>query len=414
MDTKIFSSIKNSAFADNSSPEIRSILQLGLTELISGNFPKAVDLSDDIIKKDYNSSEGWGLKALSQGYLFDYGDNLFYLKSSLQSIEEFKSKSSLDVQDKLNIEALFTITVLNRTIALVNDRIGEVISLRRQAQMEKVKATVAKFSALISAYTGSQSKSDVGKILGYGGAIAGTIAASSFDNSARLLNEASKGVFGVAVANIAFTIDGAKALNRNLVRLSHITKLQAEASLANWKTAITSLYQQVIENLIEYSEELNKKNVFSKDFRIGAIHLIGTPESRQFIYLSRVLGVNKSYEVVNEIEGHLQELDTTSEADLKKDTNKMHFYAGGSLAALFILAPALQEIKNEILTTVFGLIAFPALFVYAYFSYKPIGSVGRVKRIVKSIMSNLKSFSINSQTVDFSQIDDQVEQSFLN
>lgn len=81
MNSSIFKSFKDN-FVNASNANNKSTVELCITELSSGNFPKAVDLSEDLIKKDINDSVGWATKALSQAHLFDYQNNLFYLKSS--------------------------------------------------------------------------------------------------------------------------------------------------------------------------------------------------------------------------------------------------------------------------------------------------------------------------------------------
>ena len=92
--------------------------------------------------------------------MFDYQNNLFYLKSSLTSLDEFRDKTSLSQKEIQSIDAIFTIAFLQRTIYLVNQRLEEVIELRQRAMAEKTKAKVANFSAVFSGYMGSKSNSD--------------------------------------------------------------------------------------------------------------------------------------------------------------------------------------------------------------------------------------------------------------
>ena len=230
MNSSIFKNLKDN-FLNASSQNNRSTVELCITELSSGNFPKAVDLSEELIKKDINDSVGWATKALSQAHLFDYQNNLFFLKSSHTSLDEFKAKTSLTSKEIMEVEAIFVTTVLDRTVTLVTERVEEVIELRRKAMAEKAKARAAAMGAAMSAYAGSKSKSDVGKILGYGGAIAGAAASSHFNSNAELLNSASKGVFGVAVANISMTVGSAMTLKRNLNELDFAVRDEAATTL---------------------------------------------------------------------------------------------------------------------------------------------------------------------------------------
>jgi hypothetical protein len=68
MNLSIFKSLKDN-FVNATSQNNRSTVELCITELSSGNFPKAIDLSEELIKKDINESIGWATKALSQAHL---------------------------------------------------------------------------------------------------------------------------------------------------------------------------------------------------------------------------------------------------------------------------------------------------------------------------------------------------------
>lgn len=387
MNSSIFNSLKD-ILINSSSINNRSVLELCIIELSSGNFSKAIDLSEEIIKKDINDSAGWALKALSQAHLFDYENNLYLLKSSLSSIDEFKMKTSLSAKDICTIESVFVTTVLEKTIILVSERIDSVIELRRKAMAEKAKAGVAAISAVMSAYAGSNSKSDVGKILGYGGAIAGATAMSSFNSNATLLKNASKGVFGVAIANISMTIDSAKALKNSLEDLDHNLKEEAAKTLKNWLTTLALLYQQVVENLIAYGNELGKGNVFIKTFRVSAFNLIHEPETTQFLYLSNKLGFTNNPNYL-QIETRIDNLNKTTERDLKKSINKMHLI---SLLSGIAVGLALENV----------IVMFVLWFIlYAFFVIRPIGRAAKFQNDVYDFLIDLKKINVSKENVLF-------------
>jgi hypothetical protein len=54
---------------------------------------------------------------------------------------------------------------------------------------------------------------------------------------------------------------------------------EATNTLKNWINTLAFLYQQVIENLLVYGEELKKKNVFTKSFREASINMVNAPEA---------------------------------------------------------------------------------------------------------------------------------------
>lgn len=395
MNSSIFKTLKDN-FVNASSQNNRSTVELCITELSSGNFPKAVDLSEELIKKDINDSVGWATKALSQAHLFDYHNNLFFLKSSLTSLDEFKAKTSLSSKEIMAVEAIFVTTVLDRTITLVTERVEEVIELRRKAMAEKAKARAAAIGAAMSAYAGSQSKSDVGKILGYGGAIAGAAASSHFNSNAELLNSASKGVFGVAVANISMTVGSAMTLKRNLNELDFAVRDEATTTLKNWINTLAFLYQQVIENLLVYGEELKKKNVFTKSFREASINMVNAPEATQFIYLSKILGIENSIPQFKELEAHMLRLREIDENEIKSSVKTMHFIAGGTLALGFFATSAEKDKAQPVIG--------PAIFwigvlIYGYFSWRPLGKAGELKQSVSEFVDAMKNFKVTSDRI---------------
>jgi hypothetical protein len=397
MNLSIFKSLKDN-FVNATSQNNRSTVELCITELSSGNFPKAIDLSEELIKKDINESIGWATKALSQAHLFDYQNNLFLLKSSLTSLEEFKSKTSLSQKEILTVESIFITTILDRTITVVNERVEEVIELRRKAMVEKNKATASVIGAVMSAYAGSQSKSDVGKILGYGGAIAGAAASSHFTSNAELLNSASKGVFGVAVANISLTVGSAIYLKRNLGELEFDVRNEATTSLQNWISTLTFLYQQVIENLIVYGEELKKKNVFTKSFREASINMVNAPEATQFIYLSKILGIENSIPQFKELESQLISLRNTNESEIKSAVKEMHII-GGAILVLAAIAMSIEDSDKGGEPVVGPILYFVLAAVYVYFWFKPLGKAGELKQSVNEFANAVKNFKVTSDRI---------------
>ena len=397
MNLSIFKSLKDN-FVNATSQNNCSTVELCITELSSGNFPKAIDLSEELIKKDINESIGWATKALSQAHLFDYHNNLFLLKSSLTSLEVFKSKTSLSQKEILTVESIFVTTILDRTITVVNERVNEVIELRSKAMAEKNKATASAIGAVMSAYAGSQSKSDVGKILGYGGAIAGAAASSHFNSNAELLNSASKGVFGVAVANISLTVGSAIYLKKNLGELEFDVRNEATASLQNWISTLTFLYQQVIENLIVYGEELKKKNVFTKSFREASINMVNAPEATQFIYLSKILGIENSIPQFKELESQLISLRNTNESEIKSAVKEMHII-GGVILVLAAIAMSIEDSDKGGEPVVGPILYFVLAAVYVYFWFKPLGKAGELKQSVNEFANAVKNFKVTSDRI---------------
>ncbi len=376
MNTTIFKNLKT-IFIRESKDENQSIVELCITELSAGNFNKAVDLSEELIKKDISDSVGWAIKAITQANLFDYDENLFFLKSSYTSIEEFTNKTKLTNNEIEEVKAIFTTIVLDRTIVLVIKRIEEVIELKRRAKEEQAKAFVANVGAALSYYAGSESKSDLGKAFGYGGALVGVIASNKFNENANLFNNISKGVFGVAIANITMTIESALNLKNDLNSLSPDVRNESSQVLKNWVNMLAILYNQVVENLLDYSKEIKKINVFKSSFRNASLNLINSPETQQFIYLSKILGIDNTISDFIKIETSLNSLNNFNIEDVKSSVTRMHIYAGG----LALLTGGLT------------------LFLYPYYLSNPIGAAGQLKKSVNSFMHTMRDFKVSSDKI---------------
>ena len=139
-----------------------------------------------------------------------------------------------------------------------------MVELRKKAAAEV--STSCSIVLLLQVLSGSQSKSNIGSILGYAGAAGAVGVSAKYSENSDLLNEASKGVFGAAIGNIVLTIDYAKNLKINLDKLTPAVKEEAVLTLKNWIITLAELYSQVIENLIIYAKEVKGKNTFSKSF----------------------------------------------------------------------------------------------------------------------------------------------------
>ena len=396
MNTKIYKELIN-PLKSSSKKTNSSIIELCLTELATGDYKKATDLSEELIKKDVDDSVGWALKSISQTYLFDYDQNLNLLKSSIASLEEFNNKTKLNKNDLLQVESVFTTSVLNRSMELLNEKIEDVVELRRKAAAEKAKAQAAALAAAASAYAGSQSKSNVGSVLGYAGAAGAVGVSAKYSENSDLLNEASKGVFGAAIGNIVLTIDYAKNLKINLDKLTPAVKEEAVLTLKNWIITLAELYSQVIENLIIYAKEIKGKNTFSKSFKLLSLNFIDSHEASQFIYLSKMLGTDKSISGFKEIEKTFNKLKKVNLNELKSSIRQMHFIAAGALVAgYFISASGNPEIAQVPFLAGIGL--------YIYFRYKPTGTAGDVKKMVDEIITQTKKFDKNNNGLSIEKL----------
>ncbi|MCX6352688.1 MAG: hypothetical protein NTX03_12645 [Bacteroidetes bacterium] len=388
MKTALFQSLKDT-FVNAATQNNKTTAELCIVELSSGNFPKAVTLSEDIIKGDINDSIGWAAKALSQAHLFDYGSNLFFLKSSITSLGEFKKKTNLSAKEINTIEAVFVTTILDRTVALVTERLNEVIALRQQAIQEKQKATAAAVGTLVSAYVGSQSNSNIGKVIGFGGAVAGVAATAQFNTNAEELNNASKGVFGVAIGNISLTIGGAMSLKRNLNTLDPYVREEAISTLNNWTTTLAFLYQQVGENILSYFEGYKKGAKYFDAVK----NLMNVPEITQFLYLSKMLGVEQSIPEFNKLETQIIEISNADLSLIKREQFK-------NAAIIFISAVGIDLIITFVFNSPMGgILGMIGGVVLLSIILSTKGKAGELARSIVSFIAALKKFKLTSDKI---------------
>lgn len=388
MNTEIYKSLRHT-FTAVTGVNNKSTVELCITELSAGNFPKAIDASDELIKKDIDDSVGWALKALSQAYLFDYAEKFFYLKSSLSSLNEFLTKSKLSQKDKIAVESLFYTTILERTVLLVKERIEEVIELRKKANLNIEYATASSVAAMFSAYAGARAKSDIGFMLGVGGATAGFAASSNFMNNAQLLNNASKGVFGIAVANIAYTVNYAKKLKINLTELEYEINVEATNSLQNWLTVVAFLYRQVIENLLAYTKVMMRGN----EYYTAVKELSNSHEAIQFIYLSKFLGIDKSLKQFGSIERGIEKIKNTdlNEIYIGKRNKYLHYF----VALFATIIPFSMFAANGLFAV--GLIIFILVCGGGiYYLVTPNGSDLDLRDTMDTLISELNRFKIST------------------
>lgn len=408
MNTSIFKSIKEE-LANSTNPNNRSIVELCIIELSSGNFDKAIDLSEELVKKDINDSAGWAMKALSQAYLFDYANNIHFLKSSFAALEEFNAKTTLQHKAKMDIKAIFTATILSRTIELVNQRVKEVIDLQEQAKKEQTKSIL---TAATSVYAGSRFNSTIDKVMVYA---AGSYVSSEFQKNAELLEEASKGVFGIAIANMAGTVEPAKTLKANLNELSFEVKTEATAVLKLWTKSMSELYLAVVASLQTHVSEVmphfslsNKKRSDENDM----VNVINSPEAVQFIYLSKLLRMDTIIPELNSIINKMESIKGISVSQAKTDKNKGALIAGGFIFTPIVLLIFGGQFIESLPTAIGGTFALIVVFslitgmgLQLYYMYYPYGTCGVLHSELRALKQTLTSLEVSANQIIIENIE---------
>ena len=365
-------------------------VDLCIIELCSGNYKKSLLISEKIIYA--NNIDGWALKALSQTGIFDYETNLNLLNSAIQSIRNFKQNSTLSKLDTFEIQAIFINELLNRSVVLAQNKLKEIEQLKSDASSERTKGTIANLAAVGAYLIGSNAKTKTGKILGYGGAVAGVIASHNFKKNAQLITDSAKGEFAETVSNIALTVEMATKLKDRLHYLNSNSQPVFIKSIANYMQTVSEIYNRVILNYCKYCKEISRSNPFTKYFYINAINIAGSTEGNQFIYFSQVLNIQKSVPEFKKINSQIRLLNSVDLKEVKKDVNKMHYIAGGILLLGLIISIA--NSNNEKLAQIGSGIFCSGFVAYIYFWIFPIGKVKELKKNVKIIHEYLKNFKV--------------------
>ena len=366
-----------------------SNINLCIVELYSGNFQKSLSLSEALIHS--NNNDGWALKAISQTGIFDYESNLHLLNSAIQSIRTFKVNSTLSKVEIFEIQAVFINELLNRSVVLVNEKLNEIDQLKSNASYEKTKGTIANVAAIGSYLIGSNAKTKTGKILGYGGAVAGVIASHNFKKNAQIISDSAKGEFAETVSNIALTVEMATKLKDRLHFLNRTIQPIFSNTITNYRNTVSKVYVRIITNYTKYCTQIGNSNPFSKYFYVNAINIAGSTEGNQFIFFSQILEIHKSVPEYKQLSSKIRQLNSFKLNEIKKEVNKMHLIAGG-VTFLGIIVLFLSS-NNEAQKTVYTIPLYIGIGLYIYFRFFPIGRLKTLKEEVKILQSKLESFN---------------------
>jgi hypothetical protein len=317
------------------------------------------------------------------------------------SFEEFTKKSTLTVDEYNLIEVAFITTMLNRTVELAQMRIETAKQLRKQALAEKTKAGWSNLGILVGALSGFNSKSDAGKILGYGGVVAGAIASTNFMQNSEILEETSKGVFGVAIVNILFSMNFAKRLNSLTNNVDPRIKEEADQAIHNYNQLLNLIYKQVIENLLFYNEGLKNTSLIDIKYIKSIKNIFNEPEGTQFIYLTKKLGIQNSSHEFSLIEQQISAIQKISEFQIM--TSAFISIVIGFLTGFSTLYLGLELgvfSKDYLGLKVITFLLIPIL----YLLINPIGKAGEFKKSYKLLIKSFKSISSAKNTISIENI----------
>ena len=123
---------------------------------------------------------------------------------------------------------------------------------------------------------------------------------------------------------------------------------------------------------------------------------------RPFIALSKVLGIEKTIPLFNEIESDLDKLSKLEAIDVWLSAGLMRV-ASIAPFGIALLIPQIYDgnfdSMPESMKNLSSLLFLTMIFLVIYFEIKPKGAAGKLKSTLKSFIKNIKDFKITSDKV---------------
>lgn len=359
MNTEVYDSIREPLSAVTAATNVPN-LELAIIELKSGNYDKALVFAEELIKKDLNDTAGWAIKALSQGHMFDYGSKTSYLKSSLNSMKEFQSRSKVKDSDKQTIEALFLMNLIDRTTQMIRGQLSQAVRKARNAEVAMSNAQAAELGAALSVAGAVMSKSTVGTVVGVAGAAVGVGVSVGYESKAYNLMEAANGQYASAIANMNVAIGLAQTLKRIVDKneCSREVCIEGDSIIQNWLGCALELFVKIATN---FQGELKAKKTqlggANQDWefssRVKVLKGLGNGyHGRQLLYLAEMYGLTNSNELRPMLTAlnNLEKMNWTSfESELKSKVITAFIVMGSGLLPYFILMVGFDQIGIGIL-----------------------------------------------------------------
>jgi hypothetical protein len=117
-----------------------------------------------------------------------------------------------------------------------------------------------------------------------------------------------------------------------------------------------------------------------------------SPEVIQFIYLSKILGIESSIPEFKEAEEHLLRLREIDENELKSSIDLMALISFGGIVLGFIIAAIFGKMIGVY-------ILFIGILSFLYFLFKPLGKAGELKQSVNAFADAMENFKITSNEI---------------
>jgi len=398
MKSQLYYSLRNT-IKEAIPSDAHSTVDLSLVELASGNFKGALLQSEDLIKKYNGISVGWGLKALCQAEIFDHDKNIHHLDSSAFSMLEFLGDAELPSSVRDTIEVLYNLTLLDRTVNLVQSNVSDADRMLTNAYQQMQTANAFDFAGTVSMLGALNSKSSFGRTAGLVGVMGAASAKNNARNQAAVLSTISTGTYGLAVANMSLTIEYAVRVKSSLSAINGELKQTAIETLSNWLTACQNLHNKISVKLFSKLDVL----IHAND-PLATCEFLGSAEMNQFLYLSECFCVNDT----KEVEGLrvLIKNYSTKYSDKKSNeaTNDQFIILGIGLSVPTISSVGLALMGVEIpdaLAMFFGLIGFGSLLYFVFSKPYDVSSHKNTLIVIRSCLGNINSLVGKRLTLEF-------------
>jgi hypothetical protein len=361
----------------------------------SCDYDKAIALSEHLIQS--NHPQGWITKSIAEAASFDYETKFPRLQSALSSYQQFTNSIQLTSHQLMQLDAVFTQTLLENTIKQVRAKMMQIDQLKAAAKHEKFKSNLATAGTVVGVIAGTNAKTKAGKYLGYGGAVVGYIASKHFQANAQLITNSAKGVFAETVANVASSIDYASQVKNDIQQVDPAIRSHVQQTTQEYIQVIAEVYNRVIENFLLQLESTVSISPLSGRFAENVAGISNSMEGSQFLYFSQILGMKNSIPEYSGIEQEIKALPNIDKAGVKSEAAimKLMTWAIGVLAILLIMYGDYSSFESHPGT--WALITCGA--VYIFFRLRPMGKSNALKKRMRLLQTSLIHYANRFKSV---------------
>jgi hypothetical protein len=266
-------------FLQNTSPTSESQIVMGVMHLQNNEHDKASVLFESALQTTHKVPAAWLGKAYAEAALTSVEKNtLEVIQYSVEKASQFIDDHDLLVKHY----AMILLVALGKSAMQIQQDVEQSANLARSASTAEAVAVGSAALGIASAYMGYTSKSTLGKIAGYGGALtAGAYAANRFMDSTEC-SQLSNSAYALAIAQSYISL----AYVYEVKNIFHLLPAEEQA-------AIKEVIDKVKEKwLLLYQLQLSQLAVFVESIE----NSLETPEG-----VDNILALQGNYQEVTDV-----------------------------------------------------------------------------------------------------------------